>query len=384
MDSPQTKKPTIFHLDRQRSWTGQISRVFQVARGLHEDDFEVGMVAHPGSQIGARCQEIGIEVITLPMRGFQFWPTVLRLSRRLKGRNIDVLHAHGPRDHLLAMMVCRLAGIPHLLRTKHNHTRLRSGRFSRFAYEQSDRVVTVSEYVRQLLIEDGLQPDHIVAIHDSVDVERFSPRPPPLELAREWGIEPHHVVLGNVSSLHHRKGIDLVLRAFASLRDLSDFENFRCLLIGKRWERWKELIAELGLADKVIVPGFYTEIPDALALFDLYVLPSREEALGTSVVEAMATERPVIVSRVGGLVEAVTPETGVLVESEDVEGLARAMRQLLGNPEHARKLGRAARQRVLEKHSEKVLIKRTIDLYHDILGRSRPQSRATARAAGGV
>ncbi|HEY5659015.1 MAG TPA: glycosyltransferase family 4 protein, partial [Myxococcota bacterium] len=114
-------------------------------------------------------------------------------------------------------------------------------------------------------------------------------------------------------------------------------------------------------------PGFRQDVREMLAQLDVYLLPSRREAGGTSVLEAMAMARPVVASDVGGLAESLTPETGISIPARDAQALAAATRALLEDPERAARLGRAARQRAVSLYSNQALIERTLALYEHTL-----------------
>ena len=356
----------VFHVDRQRSWTGQINRTSLLLHGLRERGFDVGAIVHPGAQLGVRSREAGIEVIELPMRGWRFYPSVWRLGSKLRRRGVDVLHAHGPRDHFLGVLAQRRGRVRHLVRTKHNHTALRSGPFSRWLFHRCSAIDAVSDFAAAALVKDGIAAERITTIPDGVDLDRFTPRPRDAALAAAWGMAPDDVVIGNVSSLHRRKGIEELLRAFAVLAREPGRERLRCLLVGKQTDEWRALAAQLGVADRVVLPGFHADVPAALSLLDLYVLPSHEEALGTSVLEAMACEVPVVVGDVGGLRESVAPEVGVRVPPEDVPALTGAVRSLLDAPDRAGALGRAGRVRVVERYSATAMIDQTAALYRGL------------------
>ncbi|HEX5066104.1 MAG TPA: glycosyltransferase, partial [Myxococcota bacterium] len=112
----------VVHVDRQRSFTGQIQRGLREVDALRGAGHQVGVIAHPGSALARRARERGLEVWELPMRGPALYASIFQAARALRGRGVDVLHCHGGRDQVLALAVAKLARVPHLVRTKHNHT----------------------------------------------------------------------------------------------------------------------------------------------------------------------------------------------------------------------------------------------------------------------
>jgi len=229
----------------------------------------------------------------------------------------------------------------------------------------------VSEYVRQILVDAGVSPGKVEAIPDAVDLDAFVPRPRDPALMRELGLDPDDVVIGNLSSLHVRKGIEDVLRAYARLRRGRFGARLKCLLAGKQCDQWRPLVRELGIEDGVVFPGFREDVPAIVSLFDVFVLMSRREALGTSVLEALAMERPVVAANVGGLVESVTEETGVRCEPGDIDGVVAAVEGLLADPERAQRLARAGRARVVAHYSDRMLADKSLAIYERVV-RKRP------------
>jgi glycosyltransferase involved in cell wall biosynthesis len=369
----------VVHVDRQRSFTGQIRRGLFEAEALQRAGHRVGLIAHPGSEFARRGRERGMQVFELPMRGAALYASVLRAARALRGRGVDILHCHGGRDHVLALAVARLAGVPHVLRTKHNHT-LPRGRRSLLVYRACDRVVAVSGFVADRLVAAGLEPARVARIPTAVDVSHFRPRPRDAALAASLGIGAGDLVVGNVSSLHRRKGIEDLLRAFALLRRGPHGERLRGLLVGRQHAQWEPLARELGVADRVRFPGFRDDVAALLPLFDVYALPSHHEALGTGALEAMAAGCALVVGDVEGLAEAVAPGTGLRVPSRDPQRLADAIASLLADPARRAALGMAARARAVAEYSDTALADRMVSLYEEVLQKGGAPADARGRA----
>jgi len=126
-------------------------------------------------------------------------------------------------------------------------------------------------------------------------------------------------------------------------------------------------VEQLGIQDGVVFPGFRSDVPEILSLFDVYVLMSRREALGTSVLEALAMQRPVVASGVGGLRETVTERTGLRCDPGDIDRLVACVETLLSDRERAERLGRAGRERVVARYSDRKLATDTLAVYERLL-----------------
>jgi glycosyltransferase involved in cell wall biosynthesis len=353
----------IVHIDRQRSWTGQTTRTYLVARIAKDRGHDVALVVHPGSELERAGREEGLEVLSTPMRGMGWYRSLPRIVRFLRKKSVDILHCHAPKDHTTGALAAPLASVGALVRTKHNHTRLRSKHLSLLPYRRSAAVITVSDFVRRLLIEDGVSGGKVETIHDSVDLEQFRPRPKNERVLKSLGLTPEDLIVGNVSSLHERKGIEETLRGLHCLRESRPDLPFRCVFVGKHRQLWEPLTRELGLEENVVFVGRQSDVTDYLSVFDVYILLSRQEALGTSILEAMCMELPVVVTDVGGIPEAVTPGTGVVLTETAPGVVANALADLLLDPKKRRELGVAARERVVRDFSRDAMLDRIMAVY---------------------
>ncbi len=358
--------PRILHIDRQRGWTGQTNRTLNMVVGLRRRGLDCDLVTHANSGLAEHAHARGIEPIEMPLYGWGTYTSAPRLWRLLRRNRVDVLHCHGPRDHLLSAMVHVAGGGRTLLRTRHNHVPLSSGGFSRLLFTPCDRVVCISDFVRRLSIDDGLPERKLTTIRTAVDIDRWTPGPPDGELREELGIAANDHVVGHVSTLVKRKGVDWLLQATAQLLQRRPGLPIRLLIVGEACRKWQPLTDELGLTDRVIYPGFRTDAERLIRLMDLFVLPSRDEGLGTAVVEAMACGTAVIGSNVGGIPEAVTPDVGLLFETGDTDGLSNAIETLLDDAPRRQAMAAAARQRAVEHFSVKAMVDQMAALYHEL------------------
>jgi glycosyltransferase involved in cell wall biosynthesis len=216
------------------------------------------------------------------------------------------------------------------------------------------KIVCVSDSVRRALAADyGFDPGKLVTIHNGVDTGQFRPDLLRRESARRaWGVSDDVFVFGSVRRFIPQKGLDVAVEAFAQLMADTPSRDARLVLIGEGPERAAliSLAARLGVSDRVIFPGFTDSPWNVYPGFDVFVIPSRIEALGVVVAEAMACNCLVVGSRVGGIPEMVSnPSFGDLVPPGDSAALADAMRRALSMDPDERllRVGRM-RQHVVE------------------------------------
>ena len=362
---------TILQIDRQRL-TGQAMRTLSEVRGIKKRGYRVILACQPETYLERSGREHSLEVLPLDMN--RFLPALLHLSLFLKREKVDLINAHGYRDHLLSVLAGRIAGVKVIIRTKHNHVPLKGGAFSRFIYGRlTDRIITISGHIKNVMISSGIDPARITTIHTSVDLDYFSPRPKNEQLLKEFGLVPGCPVIGTVARLSDRKGMPFLLDALKLLMD--EGRRFSCLIVGGGGSSSEEKIgllkqkaASQGLTPRLVFTGLRGDIPEILSLFDFFVLPSLNEGLGRSLVEAMTAGKPVVASRVGGIPEAVEDgKTGILVPPRDAHALAGALSVMLDNPEKALEMGRCGRERAEKLFDEERMVDSICSLYQAML-----------------
>jgi len=253
---------------------------------------------------------------------------------------------------------------------------LASTAVERHAVESADRVVAVSEAMRQDVLRlFAVDPARVVVLHNGVDVERYRRTADRAALTRYGVREPYVLFVGRISE---QKGIFDLLRAVpllpdslhivlcAASPDTPELEaRLRQAVQGQSRVRW---IAEMVSA------------PEAIQLYShaaAFACPSVYEPFGVINLEAMACETPVIASAVGGILEVVEDgRTGILVPPSHPEDLARAIVSLLESPARAREMGMAGRRRVEALFSWERIAERTERLYADAIDsyRARPDA----------
>jgi glycosyltransferase involved in cell wall biosynthesis len=217
----------------------------------------------------------------------------------------------------------------------------------------SDAVITLSETMRQEIIERGCPPERITIIPNAVELERFMPLPRDDALGASLGIEAGESVVGYVSSLSAYEGIPYLLEAAAKLRESGC--RLRVLLVGDGEDRRaiEEAATRLGLDDgTLIMTGrvAHDDVPRYYSLIDVFVVPRTGDRVSRLVTpikpyEAMALERPVVVSDLPALREIVVPgETGMTFRAEDADDLARTLGVLLEDPALRQRLATQARE----------------------------------------
>ena len=333
--------------------------LFELVQHFHRRGNSVTVVC-PGSKSTPSPLPPEVKVIRVGIHSsWLFLPLLFRLPRLLKeGEFTHVVYAqwqgvlselllpHRARKHQSLCLVCGRELLTSVLIPFH-------GLLSRWAFRQVDVAVSISAAVESLFRTRIPFTNRLVRIHPGVDPERFHPVDAQF-LRKRYDLDGGPVVVC-IARMVHRKGMDLLIKAFAKV--LRRIPSARLILGGDGPEAiaLRNLVAELGIADRVCFTGRISdsELVMHYSLATIFALPSRQgprdvEGFGIVYLEAGACDVPVIGTRTGGIVDAVEEGvTGLLVPQEDVDSLTIALLRLLENPEEARQLGRHARQRIL-------------------------------------
>jgi glycosyltransferase involved in cell wall biosynthesis len=232
-------------------------------------------------------------------------------------------------------------------------------------------------FISQPLIEWALK-DHIVGeekiakIYSGIQLDQFCPvkSEEKNKIRNKWNLKQKDHVIGIVSKLWEGKGHGVLIEAFKLLKEKITDAKLVIVGEGHLYDELCKMVDTNGLRESVLFTGFQMDVSEIIATFDVAVLPSFFEGMGRVILEAMAMERPVVASRVGGIPDLIEQDVnGLLVRPGDVKGLADALEKLLNDKRLARKMGREGRKRIKEQFSAHVMVQSIEKVYRELLSR---------------
>jgi glycosyltransferase involved in cell wall biosynthesis len=347
--------------------------------------------------LGDRLLSDGVPVVPLGRRPGRDWRLVWRLGRELRDRDIDVLHAHQYTPFFYAALARSVAKRnARVILTEHGRhfpdvvSPLRRA-VNRFALDHlADAINACCGFsARALARVDGFSARRIEVLENGIEVERYGEplandnerwgkgeetgREAPMDLAvlrRDLGLEPARRYVATVARFHPVKDHATLLRGFHQAAVARP--DLDLLLVGDGPLRGdlEEQARRLGLADRVRFMGVRSDIPAILRAVDLFALTSVSEAASLTILEAMASRLPVVVTAVGGNPEMVRNGIdGILVPRGDATAVRKALLQLLDNPTSAARMGAAGRARVEKRYQ----LQQTVENYWRLYQRLCPQ-----------
>jgi glycosyltransferase involved in cell wall biosynthesis len=337
----------VVHVGSAFEWRGGQSQLLLTATGMATRGHEVTVVCGPGSRLEARARRDGLRVAALRFGGDLAPRAILGLASLLRAHPPDVIHAHDPHATAAALLAARFVGGPRVVASRRVHLPLR-GVLSRRKYAACDRLIAGSRAVARVLLEAGLGQDQIELVYEGVPDR--PPQPGGREALAALGVPESAPVIGNVAALTAHKGHSTLLAAMPGV--LAVLPEARLVVVGEGELRHR-LVQDAragGVAERCVFTGFRSDLDRLIPAFSLLCLTSRTEALGSSLLDAMAFGRPIVATATGGIPEAVADgETGVLVPVGDSGRLSHALVDLLSDSARREALGRAGRRR-FERH----------------------------------
>ncbi|MCX7786471.1 MAG: glycosyltransferase family 4 protein [Spirochaetes bacterium] len=375
-----------FIVTRADSIGGAQIHVRDMALRLLPDGHRVSVLTGSEGPLTDILQDAGVDVRILPhlvrpMNPLKDVLAILEARSHLRDLQPDLVSTHTAKAGLVGRVAAWSLGIPSIF-TAHGwqfaegismFQRIIVESLERFTARISEKIITVSDYDRELaLSRKVVPPEKLITIHNGMpDV--------PNELVR-WLSHPDEnlgtptelgspVRLIMVARLQPQKDHPTLFRALSELKD----RNWTLELVGDGPDResLQILAGEMGIADRVIFAGQRLDVPERLRKADIFVLATRWEGFPRSILEAMRAGLPVVATDVGGCRESVVDgETGFLVSKEDPLELRDRLRMLIESSELRIRMGQKGRKRFEENFTFQRMYERTLEVYREVTGRS--------------
>jgi len=368
------------HINTERTWRGGEQQTLFLLLGLRARGHDVALIAPPESPLAERAGAGGLPVHRIRMRGEADPFAVVRIRAIIARGGFDLLHMHTSHAHSLGGLASIGLPIARIVSRRVDFSIFRNSflGLNRWKYRLGvDRYIAVSGAIRDVLAADGIDPARVSIVRSGVDPARFPeidrPRAPDPELP----FPRESPIVGNIAHLAPHKGQIHLIQA--APRILAREPRVRFLIVGQGdlAPLFRQRIAQLGLEGALVLTGFRNDIGAILARLAVFVMPSIQEGLGTSIVDAMLFGIPVVASRVGGIPEIIEDGVhGILCPPADEEALAEAVVGLVRSPDRARILGERGRKRAREEFSVDRMVGGTARVYAEVLAERRARRRS--------
>ncbi len=326
------KKLHIIHSESSCGWGGQEIRILTESQGMVERGHTVTIVCPEEAPIFTEAKERGIQVESLPIakktiRG------VIATSKWLKNINADIINTHSSTDSwMMALAKLWLKYPAPIIRTRHVSAPVNKGLTTKWLYTKAAaHIATTGEQLKQTLVTDNnFPPSMITSVPTGINRQIFHPGNKNI-VRSELGLPTDKIIIGIVATLRSWKGHDYLFEAFAKL----DNPDTHLLVVGDgpRAEHLKQLSTQLGIENKMTMPGNQKVVAPWMQAMDLFALPSyANEGVPQGLMQAMLCGLPVITTHVGSIAEIVEHNnTGIIIPPKDAQALSNAISQLVSD-----------------------------------------------------
>ena len=367
---------------------GAEEQVSSLALGLGSRGWQVRLVSMlpPSGPVSAEFAQAGIPFTTLGMRrGLPDPRAVFALRSVINAFQPDIVHSHMTHANLLARITRPMCQVPALISTLHGLRMFGvNKRFTllrelghRLTDKWSDATTTICEAAADSYRQCGAVPaDKISVVFNGVDTSVYKPNPEArIHLRKALGVADEFVWLA-AGRLEKPKAYPVMIDAFAAAtRDCQRPQRLFICGSGSLASSIQSHIARLRMGANITMLGLRRDIPDLMSAADGFVLSSETEGLPMVLLQAAASQLPIVATAVGGIAEVVRDgETGFAVEPNAPSALGAAMRRLAGmGAQDRQRMGEAARKLANQRFSNQTVLDQWETMYAQLLARARPQ-----------
>lgn len=388
----------VIHVVTRFDKGGSAENTFLTVMGLDKQKYDVLLVkglsvesamgAEERKAVGhslSRAERAGVRISTVPdlvrdIRPVKDWRAFWALLNIFRRERPHIVHTHTSKAGFLGRWAARLSKVPLIVHTPHGHvfwgyfnrpTSLFYALLERWTARITDRIVVLTEQEKKDHLSFCIAPeDKFEVVHSGVGLDNFrSVCRDPAQTRKDLGIPSCAAVIGTVGRLTPIKGHRFLIEAARGV--LAEHPDTVFLLVGdgESAEALRSLATRLGVSGNIRFLGWRPDVAEIISAVDIFVFPSLNEGMGRAVVEAMALGKPVVASRVGGIVDIVRDgENGLMVPPADSDELAAAIKSLLSDPAERERLGQEGKRQALLYDAER-MVQRIEVLYS--IGRRR-------------
>ncbi|MCW3089344.1 MAG: glycosyltransferase family 1 protein [Ferruginibacter sp.] len=344
---------------------GMENHIMSFLKNLPAGKFRITCICPCESLFTKALREVGVEgVYVTPLADNPDWRSIQMAMEVARLHQVDILHAHMPKSHVLAGIAGSLLHKPVVATVHGMHV---TAHELGVALAVKSHLVTNCEetYIQALAL--GVPAERVNLFHNGVDVQAFHPAKSGEKLRHLINVPGSATLIGFVGRLEPDKGPDLFLRSAGHVHELLPDVHFAVVGAGSMLNRLRQMTRQMRLEDHLHFVDWSTDTAEVYPAFDLMAHSSRNDGTSLVVLEAMASGRPVVGMAVGGVREMIGNEhTGMLVEPNDWEALGNQVVRLLEEPLVLKSMGAAARKRVEENFNVSINTRRTADLLYQV------------------
>ena len=333
----------IFHLDTETEWRGGQQQAIYLIEGLLKKDLPTLLICRKDSKLYEYSQKNNIPVETLALRSEYDIFSAVKLLGLIKKYKAKLLHCHNSHALGLGILTKFFIDIP-LVASRRVDFPIQKNIFSNFKYntQKLNKIICISDNIRRVMEKSKIQQEKLITIRSAIDVSKADRIGDERKVTAEFS--ESEFLIGTIAALTGHKDYPNLIEAAETVINKKANVKFIAIGDGKLKEQLTLLIKSKGLEDKFILMGYKENVYDYLKRMDIFVLASKLEGLGTSVLDALSCGKAIVATKAGGIPEMIVDGVnGLLVPKQKPEELAKAIIKLIENPQLCEKLSLEAK-----------------------------------------
>ncbi|QSE96379.1 glycosyltransferase family 4 protein [Fulvivirga lutea] len=359
----------VLHISSERSWRGGEQQIAYLITELQSHGVHNEVLCQQGSEFEKYCESNSINYHTTQFSGLKGFSKGAKVLKKIS-KEFDLIHLHTSKGHTVAFYSYLRGCRAKFVLSRRVDFVPGSSLFTRWKYtfKGIKKILCVSEAIRNIMINylGEKYEDACVTVHSGVDLDKFKSTDE-LDLKKQYKIDPATFIIGNTSALaDHKDYYTFIDTAYLIIQS-----GFKCKFFilgdGPLEDEIKKYCYSQGIGDHVIFTGFVSNPIEYLRNFDLFLITSKTEGLGTSIIDAFANDIPVVATNAGGIPELVINEqTGLLCDVKDSNHLTEAVLRLASDNELKQRLITNAKAHI-KNFTKEETAKKTLKIYQEIV-----------------
>jgi L-malate glycosyltransferase len=364
-------KLKVLHLSSEKTWRGGEQQIAYLIDELTGSNVACAVAARKDSSFEQHCLSKNIPHVSLPFRNTMDITTALAIKRFCIQESIDIMHAHSAKSHGIAVLSAFLGNKVPVVLSRRVDFVPKNSFITRWRYNHRSirAILGVSEKITSIMKAFVSRPERCLTVHSGIDTSRFQNIPQQNVLRREYAVAEEFKLIGNTSALADHKDYYTFLMTIQELVKRNILVKAFIVGKGELEAELKNTSKAMGLDGIVFFTGFRNDLNEVLRSLDVFLMTSKTEGLGTSVLDAFACNVPVVATAAGGIPEMVEHKySGLLAPVGDWQKLADHVSAIIADHHLKDELVKGANQK-LSMFSKKATAEKTIAVYEQILKR---------------
>lgn len=361
----------ILHLSSEKSWRGGEQQIAYLIEAQVASGEEVVVACRKNSEFEKYCRKQQVKHYTFGFANSFDLSTASGIKKLQKQYKFDIIHIHSSRSHSIAILSTKIGLKANLILSRRVDFPSSGNILSNHKYNHSQikKIICVSEKVKEIIGATIQDKSKLCVVYDGIDLERFEGNQNSHILHEEFELGDETKIIANISALaDHKDYITFVDTAAAFVRKSNTQVKFFIIGEGECRVEIENHIKSTNTGDLIFLTGFRNDIREIFKEIDVFLMTSKEEGLGSTVLDAFANEVPVVATAGGGIPEVVKHEkTGLLAPVKSPELLSDYIVRILSDEKLKTTLTRQAKEVLLKKFTKTVMAMETMKCYKTVL-----------------